>query len=350
MRQAGEKNQRTIAQKCMGATIKDVARLADVSIATVSRVLNKTAPVNEDKRVRVEAAISQLGYRPNPAARRLLRQETGGFGVLIPSLGGEFFAGFLKGLDEEAQRSGFFCLIGAAHRSEAELDHAIRQMHGRVDGIVIMSPGQTAEKTLQLIPQDMPVVFLNTSVSDPGIPYLNFDNHGGAFRMVQHMADLGHQRIAMIKGPASAYDAEERLRGYREALQVSGLSVNPALEFEGNFTEEWGYHAGKAILASPLRPTAVFAANDFSAFGAMSAFQEEGLRIPEDIALSGFDDISITKFTTPPLSSVRVPTVELGRRTMKTLIGIVRNIPQDVMTPDVLPTELVIRRSTDPGA
>lgn len=334
----------------MSSTIKDVARLANVSIATVSRVLNKTARVNEEKRVRVEAAIEQLGYRPNPAARSLLRQETGSVGVLIPSLGGEFFAGFLKGLDDIAQHQGFFCLIGATHRQEAELKQAIRQMNGRVDGLVIMAPGLPAEVVHQLIPSDTPTVFLNTSVPSADIPNLNFDNHGGAYRMVAHMIALGHRRIAMIKGPANAFDAQERLRGYRDALVDHGLAAEPALEYEGDYLETMGYQAAQAMLMQADPPTAIFAANDFSAFGAMSALKEAGLRIPEDMAIGGFDDISITQFTAPPLSSVQVPTEELGRQTMKALIGRVRNIPQDVLMPDELPTTLMVRRSTDPNA
>lgn len=330
----------------MGTTIRDVARLARVSISTVSRVLNDSAFVEEDKRIRVAEAAQQLGYVPNPVARSLVTQETGGVGVLVPSAGGEFFSIFLNGVDHMAQQEGYYILIALSHYREDELAAAVQRMRKRVDGLMIMAPGASRASVSALLDVQMPIVFVNTHVVSDQIPSINFDNFGGGYLVTKHLIAQGHQRIATITGPLQAVDAQERLRGYRKALEEAGLPINPDLEIPGNFTQVSGYDAAKVLLKKDPRPTAIFAANDMAAIGAMSMLQQAGVRIPEEMAIAGFDDVSSARYVTPSLTTVRVPIYELGRLGIKQVLDLLhtRNTPETLRTQ--LPVELVVRASS----
>lgn len=329
-------------------TIRDVAKRAGVSISTVSRVLNNTVPVADDKRRRVEEAAEALGYTPNQVARSLLKKETGGLGVLLPYVSGEFFAEFLNGIDQATQQNGCFLMISASHRSADELKVALQGMHQRVDGLIIMAPAAEAAMLETLLPSATPYLLVNTDVA--GLPFdaLNFDNCRGGYLATEHLLALGHRRIAMLKGPESAFDARERLRGYHEALRAYGVEPDPALEIPGNFSPEAGFQAAETLLGMVPRPTAVFCANDQSAMTLISALQNRGLTVPEALSVVGFDDIPSARYGSPPLTSVHVPIRELGEQTIERLLEIVRGDDGAEPLQRVLPVELVVRASTAP--
>ena len=328
----------------MVPTIRDVAQRAGVSISTVSRVLNKSASVNEGKRKRVEAAAAALGYSPNPAARSLLGQSTGGIGVLLPYIAGDFFSEFLYGIDRVTSDSGYFLVVSSSHRNVKEFQAVIQGLNRRVDGLIVMSTEVPAPVVRTWLPADLPIVFANTEVEEGALEAVNFDNRGGAYRLTEHLVEAGHRRIAFLRGPESSHDAAERLEGFRSALRAHGLE--PALELPGDYTMESGQAAVRALLAADPLPTALFAANDLSAYGALSGLREAGLDVPSDIALAGFDDIRLAQFASPSLTTVRVPAREVGQRAIERLLARIKGangVPAALQT---LPTEVIVREST----
>lgn len=335
----------------MRVTIRDVAHAANVSISTVSRVLNDTCVVSEDKRLLVLEAAKNLNYRPNPAARSLLNKSTGGLGVLLPFVSGEFFSEFLGGIDEAAQKNDFFLMISTSHRHQDEFRAAMRAMDKRVDGLIIMAPELGAEDAASIPSLDEPVVFVNTNIDQRPFDVINFDNFGGAHALTRHLLELGHHRIAHIKGPADARDAQERTRGYRMAMAESGIEDVVALEFQGGFTQESGHAAANRILQMDPRPSAIMAANDYSAMGVLSALHEAGISVPKDVAVAGFDGLASGQFTVPPLTSVRVPVRELGSTAVIRLIDRLHGKLADTAPLRLdLPVELLIRESTSAKA
>ena len=329
----------------MGATIRDVAQKAGVSISTVSRVLNDTCPVASDKRVRVKKAALELGYTPNPVARSLLSQETGGVGIILPFVSGEFFSEFLNGVDQAAQELDFFLLISTSHHSSDDLKKAMAGMYKRVDGLLVMAPHMTTEAVEALSPDTMPFVFVNTEVASDGTHCVTFDNYGGMYAMTTHLVSQGHRRIAFVKGTENAYDAMERLRGHMQALQDTGIPVSKKLVFDGNYDQKAGFDAVEKILKLEDRPTAVMASNDDCAIGVLSGLREAGIAIPSEMAVTGFDDVPSARYAVPPLSSVHVPVRQLGTAAIDLLVSRLNGDSAEAHL-RTLPVELHIRESS----
>jgi LacI family transcriptional regulator len=325
-------------------TIKDVAREANVSVATVSRVLNGSGPVSEETGRLIREVAGRMRYVPHSGARSLITSRTDTLGILLPDLYGEFFSELIRGMDNTAQRNGFHLLISRTYADKHEIETAMRAMRGRVDGVVVLSPDLDADSLLNL-PSTIPVVLL-CSVSKGNMDSLTIQNCRGAREMVTYLVKLGHRRISIIKGSPRNYDAAERLRGYRMALRDARIAPEPSLEREGDFTEAAGYAAAIELLAMRRRPTAIFAANDAMAIGALSALRESGVRVPEDIAVAGFDDIPLARYMDPPLSSVHVPICDLGSRAVELLLHGVTHKNDHPRRRERVSTELVIRRST----
>lgn len=329
----------------MPVTIKDVARKARVSVATVSRVLNEKEAVREGTRRRIQATIERLGYAPHGAARSLSTRQTKTIGVLLPDIYGEFFSELIRGIDATMRRNGHHLLVSGSHGDKSEAGAMLRAMRGRVDGLIVLSP-EVGEAFPAHLSEALPVVLLNSAANGGAFDLINIDNYEGAFAMVRHLAGLGHRRIAFIRGPEENRDAQERLRGYRQAMAELSKRPTAELEFSGNFREEAGYLAGQRIRELEKRPTAIFAANDSMAVGCLHALREAGARVPEDFALAGFDDIPIASFTAPPLTSVRVSIAELGRCAAERVLYGVRHKNGYKRQHMTLPTALVIRDST----
>jgi LacI family transcriptional regulator len=326
-------------------TIHDVAARAGVSVATVSRVLNGKVPVREATSAHVRAAARSLRYVPNLAARSLSIRRSHTIGVVLPDVHGEFFSEVIRGIDLAARENGYHILVSGSHSDAGEMLEVLGAMRGRVDGLVVMSPEGTAGAIREGIGERFPVVLLNASAEEHDA--ITIDNYGGAKAMVRHLAELGHRQIAFIKGPDHNADARERLRGYRHAMRplTQGGTTRP-LEFRGDFGEESGCEAVRAILAVRPRPTAIFAANDAMAVGALSALAEAGLRVPRDVSLAGFDDIPIARYLTPALTTVSVAIAELGRRAFDIVCESLEKGSSRQPRQECLPTSLVVRRST----
>lgn len=327
------------------ATIRDVARTAGVSVATVSRVINASGPVADDTRERVTQAARALRYSPHGAARSLITRRTSTLGVLLPDIFGEFFSEVIRGIDQAARRHGYHLLVSNAHGGRDELAAALRAMRGRVDGLIVMSPDADAPSFEGDLPDAIPVVLLNSATEATGCDVLRVDNEGGARAMLRHLISLGHRRIAHIGGPIRNHDAEERRRAYRAELLAAGLASGPALEDTGDFTESSGYDAVARFLRLDERPTAIFAANDSMAIGAISALREAGVAVPGEMAVVGFDDIPIARYVTPPLTSVHVPIAALGARATALLLQALERPPIGPRRRETLPTNLVVRES-----
>jgi LacI family transcriptional regulator len=332
----------------MRVTIRDVAREANVSIATVSRVLNQSGPVRAATRERVEAVAARLRYAPSSAARSLITRKTKTLGVLLPDLYGEFFSELIRGIDRAARETGYHVLVSMSHNERPELEAALQVMRGRVDGLIVMAPDREVDGVVGVLTKPLPAVLLNQHVPN-GVPdRITIDNEGGARALVGYLASQGHHRIGLIGGPATNSDAASRRRGYREALGAAGLDVSPALEVESDFTEAGGFTAALQLLELADRPTAIFAANDAMAIGALNALVDAGLTIPRDVSLAGFDDIPMARYLNPPLTSVRVPIQELGYRATHRLVSVLTGGRDDELWEVVLPTELVVRASSAP--
>ncbi len=327
------------------ATIRDVASAASVSIATVSRVLNGSPRVSEDARERVWAAADQLDYWPNTAARSLTTQRTHALGVLLPDLFGEFFSEVIRGIDEAARAQKLQVLISSSHADTQEVLLAARSMRGRIDGLIIMAPDEGSIEPIQRIARRFPVLLVNPPSSVDGCSSVSVDNFEGARAVVEHLLQNGHREIAMVRGPAGNVDAEDRFRGYRDALAAAGIEAESRLEIAGAFTETSGFQAGLELLSLKNRPTAVFAANDSMAVGLVSALRSRGLQVPRDLAVVGFDDIVIASYLSPALTTVHVDAYELGLRAVRLLLPSLESPGSSEQCHEVLAAPVVVRES-----
>jgi LacI family transcriptional regulator len=326
-------------------TIKDVARAAGVSPATVSRVFNDTVPVDEETRARVIAAAETLRYVPNAAARSLITSRTGTIGVLLPDLHGAFHTQVMRGLDSAARRRGFDLLVSSAQGDHEAATAALRAMRGRVDGVILMLPELEAGALLRELPDDQPVVLLGLAHHATTSRAVAVDEAGGAAAMVRHLIRHGHRRIALLTGDPRRLDVRERQRGYRRALADAGLPADPELEVVGDVSEDGGYAAARQLLASDERPTAIFAISDAIAFGALAALREAGVSVPGEIAVAGFGDLPVARFVVPALSSVRVPAFELGRLAIDRMLLAVARRDRPNASHDLLECTVVPRAS-----
>jgi LacI family transcriptional regulator len=329
----------------MATTIKEVARKAGVSIATVSRVLNNVGSVDARTRLMVQETARELHYVPNALGRNLSRRRTEAIGLLLPDLFGEFFSEVIRGTDQTAQEHHYHVLVSSSHNSRDEIEAALRAMRGRVDGLIIMSPHIDAQTLHENLPAGLPTVLLNCAVRGADFDSMNVDNFGGARAMAEHLLSHGHRRIGFIRGAPYNLDAAERLRGFLEACTDAGLAPTDILQAPGDFSEGAGYAAARTLLESPRPPTAVFASNDSMAIGALSALRELGLRVPDDVALAGFDDIPIAGYLTPALTTVRVGISELGAIAMRRVLRAIRDRGGHQRRQELIRAELSIRAS-----
>lgn len=329
----------------MGAvTIKDVARAAGVSVASVSRALNGQDTVTEVTRRHIVAVAARLRYLPHAGARSLITRRTQTVGALLPDLYGEFFSELIRGIDRAARRHGLHLLVSSSHGDAEEAAAALRAMQGRVDGLLIMAPYVDARFLEANLPNALPVVLLNTPEGGHPHPSLSFDNRAGALSMMTHLVGCGHRRIAFVTGPIDNIDAQDRLRGYREAL-VQLLPGIAEWIVPGDFSEESGLRAARQLLSLPQRPDAVFCGNDMMAVGCLYAFKEAGLQVPHDIALAGFDDIPLARLVSPALTTVRVRIAEIGEQALERLASDIEH-PDSTSPASSVKPELVVRSSS----
>ena len=308
-------------------------------------MLNASGPVSDATRRRIERIATRLRYSPNSAARSLITRRTHTIGVLLPDLYGEFFSEVIRGIDVVAQRNGYHMLVSSSHSEQQALEAALGAMRGRVDGLIVMSPDLDQRRLRSSLAACSAVVLLNCAANAPGFDAIKIDNVGGASAMTRHLLELGHRRIGFIRGAAGNVDAEERRRGFRSALRRARVEHDATLEVPGDFTESGGYRAATQLLARSPRPTAIFAANDSMAIGALSALREAGVAVPAEMVVVGFDDIPIARYTSPPLTSVRVPIIELGERATERLVQALASDRRRKRSCETLETALVVRQS-----
>ncbi len=333
-------------QSSHSPSIYEVASSAGVSVATVSRVLNGTGPVSADARRRVLGAVETLGYVPHSGARSLSTRRSMNVGVLLPDVHGAFFSEVVRGIDLAARAAGYHVLVSGSHSDLEETSAVLQALHGRIDGLILLTAGIDAEWLRRTLPRRVPAVLLNNSGADHDHDTIQIDNRLGAGMAADHLLDLGHRRIAMIYGPPGNADAEERMRGFREALAARGLLTEPGLELPGDFGEESGFRAGERLADRMPPPTAVFAANDAMAIGCLAALRGRGLRVPEDVSLVGFDDIPIARYLTPALTTVQVPIAEMGGRALERLVELIQGGRETAKRNDVVTPTLAVRAST----
>jgi LacI family transcriptional regulator len=303
--------------------------------------------VRDETRNRVLEVARQLRFSPNSAARSLSRQRAGALGVILPDLYGEFFSELLRGIDQEAQRAGHSLLVSSSHHDSRGSGVAVRAMRGRVDGLMVMAPDVSAPLLADVLPSGVPIVLLNGPTVEADVYEITVDNFGGARAMTRHLLSLGHVRIGFITGPALNHEASERERGYQAALGEAGVPCDPSLSVPGDFSESGGWRGTRQLLALAAPPSAIFAANDAMAVGALSALSDLGVHVPTKMAVVGFDDIPVARFLNPPLTSVRVGIAALGERATALLLAALaeRSPPDAPARRDVLAAELVIRDS-----
>jgi LacI family transcriptional regulator len=327
------------------STLEDIAREAGVSPSTVSRVLTGSKRVADDKRALVLAAINRHGYRPNPVARGLVRGRSMTIGVLMQDISSPFFArmvsGIEQGLDHAAYRPMFASTHWRSENPQTEIASLRLLLERRVDGMIVLASSIPDSVLLEVAAQ-VPLVVVARRV--PGIEdqCLSIDNVEAAYRATRYLLGLGHTRIAQLGGTENHPDALDRLEGYRRALAEAGIEFDTQLVVDGDFTEESGVSSVERLLARGERFSAIFAANDQMAYGAMLSLFNHGYRIPTDISLVGFDDQFLSAYTLPPLTTVRQPSFEMGQAAAEGMLRLLSNEPPQLPR---FPADLVIRKS-----
>lgn len=328
-------------------TIKDVARHANVSITTVSRVLNQTEhAVNSETRERVLKAIEELGFYPNAMARGLHLNKTKTIGLIIQDITNPYYPSIVRGVEDAAQELGYTVILANAYRSRERTTKYLNVLREkRVDGIIFTGGGavKDAAEDKFFDRNQIATVVIGKSCNAK-LPSVQVNNIQASREACEYLITLGHQKIVTITGPEDSTTVIDRLEGYKQALKAHGLEPRDEWIFQGNFEFESGYNAVNRILeVYDNQKTAIFVQNDMMAIGVMKALQENNLRIPEDIAVLGFDNIPLASFVTPMLSTVAVPVYELGRTAMRIMSDLQSG--HEVSRITTLPTKLLLRQS-----
>ena len=296
--------------------------------------------MSDQTRARVADAVRELGYVPHAGARSLSLARSNAIGVVLPDLHGEFFSEIVRGMDREASRRGYLLLLSNMHGRKEQAVTALHAMRGRVDGMIVMAPHLSEAELAQALPARLPAVLINTRAEEDGRPAIHLDNEAGASGVVDHLVALGRTRLVHIAGPAGNLDAQERAEAFRNACAANSVDCEVV---QGDFAEESGEAAIEALLRSGRDFDAVFAANDNMALGALQALRAAGKRVPEDVAVAGFDDIPLAKLV--GLTTVRVRIAELGERALERLLGVLAG--EDPGGDEMHAPELIVRATTD---
>lgn len=329
--------------------MKDVAKCANVSVSTVSYVLNNTGPVSADRRARVLNAVRELNYIPNESARSLKRQVASTIGLIIPDLSNQFFSLLASGVTRAAAaRDVLVVLCSAENSAEEESSNARLLRSQRVDGVVYLTGFHESPGSLLELRSLGPVVLVDERVPGADLPAVVADGRRGARDVARHLVELGHRQFACIAGPAALWTAEQRLAGYREGLAMGGLDPDDMIVHIGDYRINSGFELARRVLNAPKkkRPTALICANDMMAIGALEYCRANGVAVPRDISIAGFDDVPTAPLLTPRLTTVRQPALEMGIAAADLLIEIIRGV-SDPKSPAPHPVEIKVRESTD---
>ncbi len=330
-------------------TIYDVARLAGVSTATVSRALNGTGQIAAPTRAAIEAAVEQLGYRANTIARSLVTKSTQTIALLLPDITNPFYAALVSGVQEYALGHDYTMLLCTTEGDPAREEQYLSLLRAKqVDGALVDGLRLPPDRIARFVQDGFPIVCLDRDIESDAIPLVQVDNRLGGRLATEHLIGLGHSRIGHVTGAQDLGISEERLAGYREALAAAGIAVEPRLVAEGRFTEESGYEGARALLDAAPDVTAIFAANDLSALGVLNALAERGRNVPGEVSVVGFDDLRLSAFTSPPLTTIKQPAAEIAKLATELLIDLTRG-KQAGKVRHLLEPTLVVRKSTAPA-
>ncbi len=330
-------------------TLRDVADRAGVSPMTVSRVVNKRGPVSPELRTRVEAALAETGYMPNAVARNLRTQRTDTVALVMPDMTNPFFTALAQGVETAAREAGITLLLANTDENEDEEARVVQMLLQRqVDGLLLIPAGSCAETARLCRDHTTPLVVVDRRTEQPGVNVVRADSERGSLELGRLLVGLGHQRMAVLTGPATVPTAVDRAAGFCRALEEAGLPAPRVIH--GEFSIDSGRQMALAAMGEEPRPTALFAANNFIAIGVLHGLEELDLRVPEDVAVVGMDDLPAQMVMFPFLTVAAQPAVEIGRRAVELFLdGLVD--PDSPALEVVLPTELVVRRSSgDPVA
>lgn len=326
-------------------TIKDIARRAGVTPGVVSRALNNKYGVKPSTKERIQSIAQEMGYYPNTAARSLVTRKTDTIGIMMADISEPFYAQIIKGMEYVANQTGHTLLFSNSYES-VEHNRVLQKMiyAERVDGLIIV--GSNIEEknfVFTLIEQNIPFVLIERNFTDPNINCLWVDNVQGAYLATQHLIERGHRRIAHLAGNLYNQVTLDRIEGYKQALSKAGINFSQEWIHTGNFASPNAYEAMKEILRQGC--TAVFAASDTMAYGALRAIAEAGLTVPDDVSVVGFDDLDFSELTNPPLTTIRQPRHAMGMKSMELLTSILRGESSSGAKVCLMP-ELIIRKST----
>ena len=337
------------------STMSDVAKLAGVSTMTVSRVVNDSGYASADTRARVRAAVEELGYVPNALARQLRSKRAKTVALVVSDISNPFFTTIARGVEDYFVDHGFSVIYCNSDESEVEEELYLRMLIERqVDGILLVPARSSGESFRLLGAHDVPVVALDRRVDADNVDSVRCDSEAGAHDLARHLVDLGHRRIAVLTGRRTVSTSTDRVAGVRRALEEAGLALDDALVHFGGFNlgklnQADGHRMATEVLAAPgQRPTAIFCANNFIAFGAIRALREAGLRVPDDMSVVAFDDLPEEWVDDPFLTVVAQPAYEIGRHAATRLLDQISGGHQPRGESEVLPFDLIIRRSSAP--
>jgi DNA-binding LacI/PurR family transcriptional regulator len=332
------------------ATIKDVALAAGVSVATVSRVLNDTAPVNEETRQKIQKVIDELQYQPSMIARGMRKQQSKVIAIMVPSYENPYHIKLFKYIEDEAKKRGYrLILVGMDEGNDSEHESIMDLMTRNVDGIILCTyrGNKNNIKNIMQLSKRLPIVFMDNFEFDEAISSVVIDGHKGMHQMTHHLLELGHRNIGYIDGSSGYKVANERRRGYEDCLKEHDIAVQSKLIYYADYEISAGYEASRYFMEeSSVKPTAILAANDIMAIGAVGYLRENGYRIPKDIAVAGFDDIDLGKIIMPNLTTYRQPLNTIAHQVVKMLIDKI-NSPTIEEKQIIVDGELIVRGSTD---
>jgi DNA-binding LacI/PurR family transcriptional regulator len=325
-------------------TLRDVAKKAGVSHQTVSRVINGSDDVLPETRALVETAIEEMGYRPNAIARSMARGQTHTLACISPNLTDFTFASVIEGAEVEARQHKYFMVSSSASDPEAFRELVDELVgHRRVDGLIVINP--YADQRFEYIPKDFPLVFVGASAHEKNICSVSLDDEKVAYEATRHLLDLGHTSIALVTGPMEEDCSQDRTEGYRRALSEAGIAFDESMVIEGDWSATSGQDALLSFIEQGRVPSAVFAQNDRMAMGVMSAAREAGIKVPSQLAVIGVDDMPLSSYFDPPLTTMRQDIPRIGREAARMLLNIIQKKATE--TCDLkLHAELVVRQST----
>ncbi|WP_404455232.1 LacI family transcriptional regulator [Virgibacillus necropolis] len=324
------------------ATIKDVAKLAGVAISTASYALNNSTKVSQSTRKKVENAAKELNYQKNGFASDLKRTKTNTIALILSDLSGPYYSELIKGVQDVATTNGYD-LIACSSIGGSQSTAVKFLKEKRVDGVIILAHNISDELTLESAREGFPLVVLDRKLKNEFVVHVEVDNVDGGYAATEHLIKKGHKQIAYINGPYNSHDNELRFEGFSRALKDNGLTYQSKWRLSGDFTREGGYRATKMLIAQNELPEAVFYANDEMAIGGIQAFRENGIKIPEDISVIGFDDIQLAEYITPPLTTMKQPKYEAGALSVHLIFQLLSG--EKVNHSYKLSTELVERDS-----